>query len=128
MGKDTLIDIYTKGKFSRQKEETGDLGSQQQSLNLRRIGGSMRDPKFQKAGAMHQKMSASAHGLFGESAKGNIEKEACRILLRVARGKERRKEVLGFGSFLPLHQLGPQTGSVGKCNETSKKLVLIDSP
>jgi hypothetical protein len=44
----------------------------------------MRDPQCQKAGAMHQKMSAHAQGLLGESAKGNIEKGACRIQLRVA--------------------------------------------
>lgn len=34
----------------------------------------MRDSKCQKAGAMHQKMSARARGLLEESAKGNIEK------------------------------------------------------
>lgn len=75
MGKDTLIDSYKKGLvFQTERGDWQSRQSQKQSLSLRRMGGSISDPKCQKAGAMHHKTNAC--GLLGESAKGDIENGA----------------------------------------------------
>lgn len=90
MGKGTLIDGYTKGKFSRQEEETGNLGRVSSNHWIWEEW----EAAWEIRGVGKQEwciIQASAPGLLGEPAKGNIENWASDSNLELPEAKEEER-------------------------------------